>query len=277
MTSTFGSAAWAGTITRADSPGAWPGVITRAYVLEDASMRTGRVTCETCQRDASGRMVDAYVAPFNEAAEINDDHGRYIEDIDPSAWNKRLADLQRSSAGVRSVGVFYHHGQTLYGTPSEIASVPVGHPAVLRADAHGLFSSTHYSNDPFADRILQGILDGNIGGHSFTGRIIRSDPDRVPKVRRGDTLPRVRRLELGLVEYGPTPTPCYIGTPVVAVRAIIPAQHSVEDEAVVAAPAPPSGAASEEPPQALRSAEETRRKVRRARVLRGMRDGDSRS
>jgi phage head maturation protease len=251
----------------------WPSIIRRAYTIDDAAVQPGRVTCESCSRDATGRMVDAYIAPFNEDAEVNDEHGHYIESIDPSAWNKRLADLSRSAVGIRSVGVYYHHGMTMYGTPSEVGSVPIGHPSVIRADGRGLFSSTHYSRDEFADRILGGILDGNIGGQSFTGRIIRSDPDRIPRVRRSGELPRVRRLEFGLAEYGPTPVPVYAGTPVMAVRATTPGQHPDGDDAGAAGAAPPRppGAGAEEPHtvRALRSAQEIRRQIRRFQVLEG--------
>lgn len=232
--------------SRSDDLIAWPSTITRAFAIDDAAVQSGRVTCESCGQDATGRMVDAYAAVFNEPAEIYDDNGHYIEDIDPTAWNKRLADLQRAAAGVRAVSVFYHHGKTLYDTPSEVASVPVGHPSAIRADGRGLLTSTHYSRDPFAERILGGILDGNIGGQSFTGRIIRSDPDRVPRARRGGDLPRVRRLELGLTEYGPTPLPYYAGAATVAVRAQLPDQHPTG--AAGAAPPPQqSGAGAEEP------------------------------
>lgn len=259
----------------ADTSKPWPNVITRAFAIDDAAVRSGRVTCESCGLDATGRMVDAYAGVFNEPTEIHDDHGHYFEDIDPSAWNKRLADLQRSAAGVRAVNVYYNHALTVHGSPSEIASVPVGHPSMIRADGRGLLTSTHYSRDPFAERILGGIVDGNIGGQSFTGRIIRSDPDRVPTVRRGGDLPRVRRLELGLVEYGPTPQPYYAGALTVAVRAQLPDQHPADGAAGAAPPPQPTEAGAEEPhlDRALRSAQENRRIIRRFQVLRGIHDG----
>lgn len=257
----------ADTASRAEDLLAWPTMITRAVALDDASLRSGRVTCESCGLDATGRMVDAYAGVFNEPTEVRDDHGHYIEDIDPVAWNKRLADLSRSAAGVRGVNVYYNHALTVHGSPSEMASVPIGHPSAIRTDSRGLLTSTHYSRDPFAQRILDGVIDGNIPGQSFTGRIIRSDPDRVPRVRRGGDLPRVRRLELGLSEYGPTPQPYYAGALTVAVRAQLPDQHP--DGAAGTAPPLPPGAGTEEPHVvALRSAEENRRLIRRALLLR---------
>lgn len=254
--------------SRAEDLAPWPTLLTRSFPVIDADVRSGRVTCESCGQDATGHMVDHYVAPFGEQTEIHDGHGGYIEELDPTAFNKRLADLTRATSGVRGVGVFYNHAKTLYDTPSETWSVPVGHPALIRADGRGLFASTHYSRDEASERILHGVLAGNIPGHSFTGRIVRSNPDRVPRRTRSGDLPIVRRMELGLTEYGPTPMPYYAGTPVVAARSQLSGQHSSYMEPLVTTPPLPSGAGSEEPPQALRSAEEIRRQIRRALVVR---------
>jgi phage head maturation protease len=258
------------TASRAEDLPTWPGFITRSLALDDASVRSGRVTCETCAQDATGRIVDAYVAVFGEPAEIRDEQGHYYEDIDRAAFNKRLADLSRSRAGLRDVAVFYNHAMTVHGTPSEVFSLPVGHPSAIRADGRGLLASTHYTSN--GERVLQGMKDGDFTGHSFTGRIIRSDPQRVPRVGRSGDLPRVRRLELGLTEYGPTPQPYYAGAQLVTVRSqISPGQHF--DEAAGIDPPLPTGAGAEEPPQALRSAEEVRRQIRRALVVRSAHHG----
>lgn len=253
----------------------WPALmITRSFAIDDAAVQPGRVTCEGCGQDATGRMVDAYAGVFNEPTEVSDQFGHYIEDIDPTAWNKRLADVSRSAAGVRTVNVYYNHALTAQGTPSEVASVPIGHPSAIRSDRRGLLTSTHYARDPFAQRILDGIIDGNIGGQSFTGRIIRSDPDRVPKVSRGASLPRVRRLELGLSEYGPTPQPYYAGAQTVAVRALQhPGQHPYGAAGTAPPHLPDGDAGAEEPHHALRSAQENQRRIRRFLALRGMHDG----
>lgn len=249
--------------SRAEELIVFPQTITRALAMDDVSVRSGRITCETCGQDATGRMVDAYAAVFGEPTEIRDEHGHYIEELDRTVFNKRLADLSRSRAGMRDVGVYYNHAKTLYDTPSEAFSIPVGHPSAIRADGHGLLTSTHYTSN--GEKILQGIRDGDITGHSFTGRIVRSDPQRVPRVSRSGDLPRVRRLELGLTEYGPTPLPYYAGAQLVTVRSS--SQH-LQQAAGSVPPLPPSGAGSEEPPQALRSAEEIRRQIRRALIVR---------
>lgn len=255
--------------SRSDDLVDWPTMLTRAFPVTDAEVRRGRVTCESCSADASGHMVDHYVAPFDERIEVHDGHGDYMEEIDPSAFNRTLSHLGRAAGGVRGVGVFYNHAKTLYDTPSEIWSVPVGHPAVIRADGRGLFASTHYSRDEASERILQGVLDGNIPGHSFTGRIVRSNPDRVPKRVRSGDLPIVRRLELGLTEYGPTPMPYYAGTPVVAARSYPSGQHFVMNPLVTTPPLQPSGPGTEDSHMgALRSAEiRHAQAMRRARLL----------
>lgn len=196
----------------------WPSFITRAFALEDASLRPGRVTCDTCGQDATGRLVDAYAAVFGEPTEVRDDSGHYIEQIDRAAFNRTVNNIQRSTAGLRSVGVFYNHGETIYGTPSEQGSRPLGHPAVIAPDGRGLLTTTHYGRSQYAEEILQDVRDGNLSGQSFTGRIIRSDPDRIPRAHRGTEPPSVWRRELGLKEYGPTPFPYYAGAQTLAVR-----------------------------------------------------------
>lgn len=206
-------------MTTADDAGRWPSVITRATALDDLSVRPGRITCDTCGRDATGRIIDAYAGVFSQEAEITDGGGHYIEEIDPSAWTRRLDHLSRSRLGLRDVGVFYHHGMTLYSTPSEIGAHPVGHPMAIRADNHGLLTATHYGTSDHAVRTFTDLTDGNVTGHSWTGRIIQSDPPRIPRAARGGSLPKVRRTELGLAEYGPTPLPFYSGAVLVGQRA----------------------------------------------------------
>jgi phage head maturation protease len=224
---------------------AWPTMITRAYAIDDAGVRPGKITCETCGRDATGRMVDSYAAVFGEEALIDDDMGPFLEHIDSKAFNRTIDLITRSAKGLRSVLVTYHHGKTLYDTPSDAGSVPLGHDSAIRADSRGLLTSTHYGNDEFATRILQGVIDGNIAGNSFTGRIIRSDPARRARGRHGSPPPKVRRLELGLSEHGPTPLPYYTGADVVAVRAqtldagddagiLLPPQETVLSQADIA-------------------------------------------
>lgn len=239
-----------------------PAVITRATALDDLSVRAGRLTCDTCGRDATGRVIDAYVGVFGQEAEIVDDRGHYFEEIVPVAWNKRLADVSRSRMGLRDVAVFYHHGMTLMGTPSELGSHPVGHPMAIRADGHGLLTSTHYGTSDIADRTFTDLVEGNLTGHSFTGRIVQSDPPRVPRATRSGELPRVRLLELGLAEYGPTPMPFYTGAQMVGQRAMSLGQQPPPAEVVDAV-----DQAEEQGVDLGAMHSEIQRRIKRARLL----------
>lgn len=203
----------------------------RTYDLEDIHVvRSGQ--------GGDGRTVEAYAAVFNTAAEIRDHEGHYVEEIDPAAFNKTLADVSRSRGGFGSVKCMYNHGMTVHGTPSERGSVPIGVPVDIRPETRGLLTRTRYLDTPFADEILENVRAGAITAQSFTGRIVRSDP----QLRRGETyrprngsLQTVRRHELGLREYGPTPFPAYSGAEVVGVRMSLPGAFAddVDDPGLV--------------------------------------------
>src|SRR5215472_4119814 len=58
-----------------------------------------------------GRTMEAFAAVFNTETGISDHEGRgYLEIIDPAAFNKRIADLQRSRQGFGQVKVLFNHG-----------------------------------------------------------------------------------------------------------------------------------------------------------------------
>jgi phage head maturation protease len=187
----------------------------RSYPLEDAHVVT------RAEGDGSGRLVEAYCAVFGEAAEIHDHQGHYEEDIDRTAFNKRIADVQRSRAGFGAVKVHYNHGMTIHGTPAERFSLPVAVPKHISAEFRGVLTRSYYLDTPLGNEVLEMWREGAISAQSFTGAIIRSSPE----LRRGDKyrprdgrLTRVTRLELGLKEFGPTPFPAYTGAELVGVR-----------------------------------------------------------
>lgn len=190
----------------------------RAFPVEDIRILTR-------SQDATygdGRTVEALTAPFDVETQIMDGQGRYIETIGRTAFDRTL-DLLRPQ-GRRStwkVGVFYNHGMNIHGTPSDLGSRPIGTPLSIRTDPAGLITVTRYAATPLGDELLELINSGAITGHSFTGRVIRSDPEpgRLGyKPGPGGKLITVRRLELGLREYGPTPFPAYDTTAVMGVR-----------------------------------------------------------
>jgi HK97 family phage prohead protease len=171
----------------------------RTFDLEDISIN----------RSGDGRTVTAYAAVFDQDAEIRDQHGHYIERISRTAFNRTL-----TMKPVDKIGVLYNHGYDTSGRPNMIGSVPIGTPLEIRADARGLLTVTRYNRSQMADAVLEAIRDGQIKGQSFRGLVHKDEP-MAPNVRG---LKGVMRTELGLSEYGPTPTPAYEGSGILAIR-----------------------------------------------------------
>jgi phage head maturation protease len=184
----------------------------RSFSLEDISIRSGPGT--------DGREVTAYASVFDVPVPIRDQDGEYTELIDRSAFNKAIKDAAPSGSRKSwRCGVFYNHARTLYGTPSETHSVPIGVCQHMEADSRGLLTVTRYL--PAADNILDAIREGAIQSYSFQGAFLRSSPTASGRFRKDakGNLPTVRRLESSLREYGPTPTPAYADAEIVGVRA----------------------------------------------------------
>lgn len=185
----------------------------RSWALDDIEIVRG------ADGGGDGRTVRAYAAVFDTPAEIRDQHGHYMEQIDRKAFNRQIG------LGIERVSVFYNHAMTMHGTPaSGLASVPIGSPVEIKADGKGLLTVTRYNRGELADGVLEAIRNGDIRGYSFRGRIFKSTPDRLPRVRAGGALPTVVRNELGLTEYGPTPSPAYAEAGILAIRAAL--EHS---------------------------------------------------
>jgi HK97 family phage prohead protease len=188
----------------------------RMWALDDIVVRSG----------GDGRTVEAYAAVFDTPTEIKDQHGHYMEVISRSAFNRAI------SHGIDRIGVFYHHGMTLAGTPSDLGSVPIGSPLEVRPDGRGLRTVSRFNRSALADSVLEAIRAGDIKGYSFRGKIYQSEPKgRIPRGRTSG-IPTITRTELGLSEFGPTPTPYYADAGIVAVRSpqAIAAQLTTLDE-----------------------------------------------
>lgn len=188
-------------------------IIHRTVPLEDISIKPG-----------DGRTVEAYLAVFDTPAEIHDGQGHYTEVIDRSAFNRAINNARPT--GSRSswkTSVYYNHAMTPYGTPSERWSAPVAVTQDLVVEQRGVRAIDRYAATPDGDYALELVRAGAVKGYSFTGRLIRSDPMRPPgggfRASRTGMLPVVRRLELGLSEYGPTPEPAYETAGVLGMRA----------------------------------------------------------
>lgn len=181
-----------------------PGYFTRSFPLEDIAIL----------KEGDGRTVEAYASVFRSPAEVHDQDGHYLEDIDPGAFNRTVQHK------VNRFGVFYNHGLTIHGTPSDRGAVPIGTPQEVRVDNVGLRTITRYNRTALADEVLEAIRTGAITAQSFSGRFVRSNPARVPRRGRGGELPTVTRMEIDLREYGPTPFPTYADALITGVRSL---------------------------------------------------------
>lgn len=185
----------------------------RSYPLEDISIRSG----------GDGRTVEAYAAVFDTPTTIVDHDGHYTEVLDRTAFNRAVSDsAPQGSRQSWKVGVFYNHGMTMLGTPSDRHSMPVGTPLEIRVEPRGLLTVTRYNRTSLADEILENIREGAISGYSFSGMFKRSTPVRPRGGFRADSagnLPVVRRMESSLREYGPTPFPAYEAASIMGMRA----------------------------------------------------------
>lgn len=161
--------------------------------------------------EGTGRSVEALAAVFNTPTEIKDREGHYMEAIAPTAFDRTIA--QRSG----QIQVMFNHGKTMYGTPSERYSMPIGRATEIRVDSAGLFTRTEISKTPLGDEVLQLINDGAIRGMSFSGKFVASEP---PKPQ-GSGLPLRVRTEIAMNEYGPTPFPAYSQAQITGVRSQI--------------------------------------------------------
>jgi HK97 family phage prohead protease len=168
-----------------------------------------------------GRTVEAYATVFNTPAEVRDADGEYIELIDPTAFNRAIDHAKRAKGGW-NIPVMFNHGMTLFHTPSEIDSVPIGVVEEIRADGKGLFTRARYHDSPRANAVLESIRERSITAYSFSGAFRKSEPS-VPRggFRRSSSgdLPTVRRMVSTLREFGPATFPVYAGAEVLGVRA----------------------------------------------------------
>lgn len=172
-------------------------------------------------KGGDGRTVEAYAAVFDVPTEVHDQHGDYIEIIDRKAFNRDI-----NNGAVRRAQVLLNHGYDAQGKTGGLQQAPLGSPVEIRADERGLLTVSRYNDGPLTEQVLAGIRNGDYRAQSFEGPIRRSDPSRPPGRSRTGNLPTVRRLELGLRNYGPTATPYYPQAEITAVRS---AAELVED------------------------------------------------
>lgn len=184
---------------------------TRSFPLEDISIRSG----------GDGRTVDAYAAVFNQEVPISDQDGEYRERIHPQSFLKTINDHQGDFSRFT---VLFNHGMTIYGTPSDAGSMPVGTCRNVVVEKRGVLTTTEYNRTQLGDDTLEALKAGSIRAQSFRGSFLRSDPMRGRtsakfRANAAGEYPLVTRMEIGLKEYGPTPFPAYSDAAIVGIRA----------------------------------------------------------
>ena len=156
----------------------------------------------------------------------------------------------------------YNHAMTIHATPSERFSVPCAVTRHISAEDRGVLTRAFYPDTPLGNEVLELWRSGAITTQSFSGPIIRSTPPlRLgEKYRpRDGRLTRVRRLELGLREYGPTPFPAYSGAELVGVRMSPLGTFEAAGHEQDGAALPPDGEAAPGEPPALEGDEHSAR------------------
>ena len=180
------------------------------------TFRTDSLAEFQIRADGDGRTVEAYAVPFDEPAEVVDIEGHYFEEFHRGAFGRQIA-----RSGAAGIIVLYNHGRDLSMRPSDRFAVPIGKPVEIREDGRGLFTATRYASTKLGDEILQ-LVEEDILTH-MSVQFQRTPGGKGTKRIRGGHKPSgldlVQRLDVNVVEYGPTPIPSYAGAQVVGVRA----------------------------------------------------------
>jgi HK97 family phage prohead protease len=203
------------------------GELMRDYPLEDLHIvRSGD--------GGDGRTMEAFAAVFNTETGIRDHEGVYLEVIESVAFNKRINDVKRSRPGFGQVKVLFNHGRDMEGNPAERFQMPVAVPVSIEATPRGLLTRSRFVATPLGEEVLELVKSGAVTAMSFTGRIILSDPQLGRGQRRrpdsSGRLSVVRRMELGLREFGPVLFPAYEGAEINSVRMWTPGSQELDEE-----------------------------------------------
>lgn len=163
-------------------------------------------------RGGDGRTVTAYAAVFNTLAEISDANGHYFELIRSNAFDKSLREKP-----IDQIPVLFNHGKTIWDSPGDMLSVPIGTPLEVRSDPRGLLTVTRFNKTTLADEVLEAVRSGSVTAMSFRASIFRSSQLPTQSTTQAH-IPTFERTELGLVEYGPATFAAYPEAKVLAVR-----------------------------------------------------------
>jgi phage head maturation protease len=146
----------------------------------------------------SAGTLEGVFARFNEWVEINDASGHYMERIASGAFRKTIAE-----SGAR-VPVLLDHGKN-----SVLGSLPIGRLQSINETPDGA-NYTVKLNPGLPELLLAGLKDQQFGS-SFRAQAIQSRVNRRPSRSRSNPLqlPEVERVELRLLDLGPTSQPAY--------------------------------------------------------------------
>ncbi len=179
------------------------------------SYRTAELLGEyQIRSDGDGRTVEAYAVPFDVPAEVIDVEGHYFEEFKRGAFARQL------NRGFAGIPVLYNHGRDIYMRPSDRFAMPIGTPIEIREDGPGLFTATRFAGTELGDEVLQLVRDGALSHYSI--QFARTPAGKGTKrTRNGHAsgLDLVQRLDVRLIEYGPSPIPVYTTAGVTGLRA----------------------------------------------------------
>lgn len=153
--------------------------------------------------EGDGNTLVGYAAVFDAWTEINGWEGRFVESLDPHAFNKTLKDR----AG--RIKVLYDHGMD----PS-IGNKPLGRAEVIKPDEYGLWTETPLARTSYNEDLRELLSVGAIDGMSFRMTVVRDEwnDDPKPAAHNPNRLPERRIKEVRLFEFGPVTFPAYEAT-----------------------------------------------------------------
>jgi phage head maturation protease len=145
--------------------------------------------------------LEGTFAAFDTWTEIADGSGRYLERIAPGAFRKTISETGRR------LPVLLDHGKS-----SVLGSLPIGRLDALSETADGA-NYTVTLNAGLPELLIAGLKDGQYGS-SFRATALQSRVNRRPEpsAHNPNRLPEVVRLELRLIDIGPTSMPAYATT-----------------------------------------------------------------
>ncbi|WP_131787096.1 HK97 family phage prohead protease [Protofrankia symbiont of Coriaria ruscifolia] len=154
--------------------------------------------------DTDPERIDSHMYPAILATihNISVTHDQWAADPDLPDARMEFVDAATDEHDRRArSAAFFNHGMTLYGTPSDRYSMPIGTTVDIRTDGRGLFTVTRYNNTPLADEVLEAIRSGSVQAQSFSGRMVRSTPTPPRggfRPTASGNLKTVRRTEIAL-------------------------------------------------------------------------------